>query len=116
MRVQSFLLNARIHISRLFLSLRLEGKRKRPSVLFFSIPLVHPYAQQLLTILPLINKGLIITAESPCHPGAHRKQIFELTKTVYMCMFVSMYVCFGERVYRLSFCVTLSFDKIDNNN
>ena len=31
----------------------------------------------------------------------------------YMCLLVSMYVCFGEHVYRLSFCVTLS---IDNNN
>ena len=32
----------------------------------------------------------------------------------YMCLLVSMYICFGEHVYRLSFCVTLSFDKIDN--
>ena len=35
----------RIHISR---------KRKKPSV-FFSILFVHPYTQQLLTIVPLIN-------------------------------------------------------------
>ena len=33
-----------------------------------------------------------------------------------MCLLVSVYICFGEHVYRLSFCVTLSFDKIDNNN
>ena len=33
-----------------------------------------------------------------------------------LCVCTCIHVCFGEHVYRLSFCVTLSFDKIDNNN
>ena len=36
-----------------------------------------------ITTNKLIKEGFIITAESPCHLGARRKQIIELTETVY---------------------------------
>ena len=41
---------------------------------------------------------------------------FYVVSWLVICVYLYPSTYVGEHVYRLSFCVTLSFDKIDNNN
>ena len=41
---------------------------------------------------------------------------FYVVSWLVVCVYLYPSTYVGEHVYRLSFCVTLSFDKIDNNN